>query len=223
MVATSAACVAQREMASKMKSASISDGTLKSEQMSLQKGLITTLDEPVIETVLRDFRAVGEKLKIVLLPLGTGVEAAVLAKLKDWDLFGPLLVCLLLSMFLSVTAPGDSGSLVFAAVFVIVWAGAGAVAINAQLLGGNVSFFQSVCILGYCIFPLTISAFVSLIVRLIYNTIVLKLIIVGAGFLWSTRASVVFMGQVIKEERRILAVYPVFLFYTFIAWMILVQ
>jgi hypothetical protein len=31
------------------------------------------------------------------------------------------------------------------------------------------------------------------------------------------------MGQVIKEERRSLAVYPVFFFYTFIAWMILLQ
>lgn len=36
-------------------------------------------------------------------------------------------------------------------------------------------------------------------------------------------ASVVFMVQVIRAERRALAVYPVFLFYTFIAWMILLQ
>jgi hypothetical protein len=49
------------------------------------------------------------------------------------DLWGPLLVCLLLSSILSITAPGDSASLVFAAVFVIVWAGAGAVTLNAQV------------------------------------------------------------------------------------------
>jgi uncharacterized membrane protein len=36
-------------------------------------------------------------------------------------------------------------------------------------------------------------------------------------------ASVVFMEQVIKEERRLLAVFPVFFFYTFIGWMILLQ
>ena len=36
-------------------------------------------------------------------------------------------------------------------------------------------------------------------------------------------ASVVFFKQVIQEERRVLAVFPVFLFYTFIAWMILLQ
>lgn len=51
------------------------------------------------------------------------------------DLWGPLLVCLLLSTILSLTAPGDSGTLVFAAVFVIVWAGAAVVTLNAQLLG----------------------------------------------------------------------------------------
>jgi hypothetical protein len=52
---------------------------------------------------------------------------------------------------------------------------------------------------------------------------VLKLIIVGVGFVWSTRASVVFMNKIISEEKRLLAVYPVFFFYTFIAWMILLQ
>jgi len=53
--------------------------------------------------------------------------------------------------------------------------------------------------------------------------IILKIIIVSIGFIWSTRASVVFMTRVIQEERRLLAVYPVFFFYTFIAWMILLQ
>lgn len=39
----------------------------------------------------------------------------------------------------------------------------------------------------------------------------------------SNAASVVFMEQVIKEERRLLAVFPVFFFYTFIGWMVLLQ
>jgi hypothetical protein len=87
------------------------------------------------------------------------------------DLWGPLLVCLLLSSVLSVTAPGDSTSLVFAAVFVIVWCGAAAVTVNAQLLGGKISFFQSICILGYCVFPLTISSISCLILSYIYKQV----------------------------------------------------
>jgi hypothetical protein len=163
------------------------------------------------------------------------------------DLWGPLLVCLLLSIVLSITAPSESASLVFAAVFVIVWFGAAAVTINAQLLGGTISFFQSVCILGYCVFPLTLSAIGCLIMSFVYKNvrrftiisvfstlfffliiffpiqIIIKLLIVAIGFIWSTQASVVFMVQVIKEERRTLAVYPVLFFYTFIGWMILLQ
>lgn len=78
----------------------------------------------------------------------------------------------MLSSILSLTAPGDSASLVFAAVFVIVWVGAAAVTLNAQLLGGTISFFQSVCILGYCVFPLTLSALACLIVSLVYKQVI---------------------------------------------------
>jgi len=61
--------------------------------------------------------------------------------------------------------------MVFAAVFVIVWFGAAAVTVNAQLLGGTISFFQSVCILGYCVFPLTLSALGCLIMSFIYKNV----------------------------------------------------
>lgn len=39
---------------------------------------------------------------------------------------------------LSISAPTGQSSLVFAAVFVVVWCGAAVVTINAQLLGGHV-------------------------------------------------------------------------------------
>jgi len=39
---------------------------------------------------------------------------------------------------LSISAPEGQASLVFAAVFVVVWCGAAVVTANAQLLGGNV-------------------------------------------------------------------------------------
>lgn len=192
-------------------------------QDQLKFGTTTTLDEPVSETIMRDLNQVFDKLKVVLMPLGKESQQNVIAKLREWDLWGPLLICLLLSCILSLTAPGDSASLVFAAVFVIVWFGAALVTLNAQLLGGTISFFQSICILGYCVFPLTLSAFVCMIIGLLYKQILLKLLIVGVGFVWSTRASVVFMVQVIKEDRRALAVFPVFFFYTFIGWLILLQ
>jgi hypothetical protein len=63
----------------------------------------STLEEPVLETIMRDVRAVGSKLKVVMLPLDreapfgyTGVESSeelgtnqkkVIESLKDWDLW----------------------------------------------------------------------------------------------------------------------------------------
>jgi len=65
----------------------------------------STLEEPVLETIMRDVRAVGNKLKVVMLPLDrsaplgyTGVESSdtdtlgenqkkVIESLKDWDLW----------------------------------------------------------------------------------------------------------------------------------------
>ncbi|CAK4111721.1 unnamed protein product [Aphanomyces euteiches] len=182
----------------------------------------TTLDEPVSETILRDVRLVGSKLKVVLMPKNTSDQT--LQALRDWDLWGPLLVCLILSIMLSVTAPANQSAMVFTGVFVVVWAGAAVVTINAQLLGSTISFFQSICVLGYCVFPLVIATLVNTLVRLVsLGHVAVRIVIVAVGFLWSTRASVVFMSQLVPPKRKALTVYPVLLFYLFISWMILIS
>ena len=94
-----------------------------------------TLNEPIISTFMRDLRRVGKKLKTVLVPLGA--EADTLKELRDWDLWGPLLLCLVLSIITSARAPSGQHSLVFAGVFVLVWVGAAVVTLNAKLLGGK--------------------------------------------------------------------------------------
>lgn len=135
---------------------------------------------------------------------------------------GPLIVCLVLSIILSFRAPTDQAALVFASVFVLVWVGSAIVTINAQLLGGTISFFQSVCVLGYCVFPMTVAALIVGFLRLTPVSFVwLDIIILSLGFLWATRASSVFIASYIQKERRFLAVYPVFFFYVFLGWMIL--
>ena len=154
---------------------------MKTEHEQLRLGVTTTLDEPVKVTIMRDMKQVAEKLKVVLLPLGQGHHESVLEKLREWDLWGPLLVCLLLSVTLGIKSDQDSASMVFAAVFVVIWCGAAAVTVNAQLLGGNISFFQSVCILGYCVFPLTLSAIGCLLFGYLFGSALIKLLVVSAG------------------------------------------
>eukprot|EP00568_Trieres_chinensis_P007074 CAMPEP_0183308398 /NCGR_PEP_ID=MMETSP0160_2-20130417/21783_1 /TAXON_ID=2839 ORGANISM="Odontella Sinensis, Strain Grunow 1884" /NCGR_SAMPLE_ID=MMETSP0160_2 /ASSEMBLY_ACC=CAM_ASM_000250 /LENGTH=200 /DNA_ID=CAMNT_0025472239 /DNA_START=114 /DNA_END=713 /DNA_ORIENTATION=- len=145
----------------------------------------STLDEPVMETIMRDARSVASKLKVVLLPLDRNThfgystvstedvqpgenQRQVIDRLREWDLWGPLIVCLSLSVILSVRAPGNQASAVFAAVFVAIWIGSAVVTINAQMLGGTISFFQSVCVLGYCVFPLMLSALAILLLKFTY-------------------------------------------------------
>lgn len=118
-----------------------------------------TLDEPIRDTIWRDVSAVGLKFKHVLYP----VEKTSL--LKEWDLWGPLILCTFMATILqshiddddpSHQHEGDGGP-EFAEVFVIVWVGALVVTLNTKLLGGHISFFQSVCVLGYCLLPLGIA------------------------------------------------------------------
>ena len=47
--------------------------------------------------------------------------------------------------------------------------------------------------------------------------------LVLVALVWSTRASVVFMRQLVPERRQALAVYPVALFYVMLAWLVFVQ
>ena len=98
-----------------------------------------TLDEPVSATIMRDLTMVGNKMMCVLNPRKANIQT-----LKNWDLWGPLILCLMLASLLSWFAPHEQSSLLFASVFVIVWCGAAVVTVNALLLGGNISFFQSV-------------------------------------------------------------------------------
>jgi hypothetical protein len=96
--------------------------------------------------------------------------------LRDWDLWydilysiystssftnffllssrGPLVFCLVLSLFLSV-AKGDQSSVVFSGVFCIVWIGEAAVTLQIKLLGGKMY--------EYMIFPL-LSRFTDMII-----------------------------------------------------------
>jgi len=97
----------------------------------------SSLQEPVEETIRRDLLKVWTKLKLVLIP-----QADQSSDIRDWDLWGPLFLCLLLALTLSVEASPnvdlqESATLVFSQVFVVVWVGAAVVTLNAQLLGAG--------------------------------------------------------------------------------------
>lgn len=77
----------------------------------------STLDEPVKETILRDVRAVGNKFIHVLYPKRSS------ALLRDWDLWGPLLLCVTLALLLQGGAAdsNDQGGPQFAEVLTFIF------------------------------------------------------------------------------------------------------
>lgn len=179
--------------------------------------LFDTLGEPVRETIMRDVRSVAEKLLYVLRPRFRADKGA---GLKHWDLWGPLFLCLSLGTVLAgQQRDSEQSGLVFALVFVIVWGGAGVVTLNAMMLRGQVSFFQSLCVLGYCMFPLVIAAVVSAIVGIRQ----VKAGLVAVCTVWSSMSSVSFMGELVPEDRKTLGMYPVWLFYVALGWIILIS
>ncbi|KAJ5373112.1 hypothetical protein N7517_005118 [Penicillium concentricum] len=129
--------------------------------------------------------------------------------LRDWDLWGPLVFCLVLSLFLSV-AKGDQSSVVFSGVFCLVWIGEAAVTLQIKLLGGKISFFQSICIIGYTLFPLVIAAMLSALGLPTIARIPVYLVLVA----WSLAAGVSILGGSGVVRNRVgIAVYPLFVFY----------
>ena len=64
--------------------------------------------------------------------------------LRDWDLWGPLIFCLLLSLFLSWGAKGDQKDLVFSGVFAMVWIGEAVVTLQIKLLWGNMYILSAI-------------------------------------------------------------------------------
>ncbi|KAI0303806.1 Yip1-domain-containing protein [Multifurca ochricompacta] len=186
-------------------------------QIETRYGGIDTLDEPITATIGRDLLSIYNKLVQVLYPIRKGSSREVL---RDWDLWGPLILCLMLGILLSVNAPKDQSLGVFTSVIVIVCVGALVVTIQAKLLGGRVSFFQGLCALGYCVAPLDIAALVSCFVRVIYVRAPVAIL----AWAWCIWASANFLdGTKIDPQRILLAVYPLLLFYFILAWMILIQ
>ena len=104
--------------------------------MSQPQRFNNTLEESICSSVWRDLKQIGIRARYVIVPLGDTTKRK---ELKNWDLWGPLLLCIVLAVTLSMKSGGsDQGSNdVFGTVFCVVWVGAVFVTINAQLLGGQ--------------------------------------------------------------------------------------
>ena len=125
----------------------------------------------------------------------------------------------ILALAITLSANERHPSQVFALVFMEAGLGAVVLTVNVILLGGNLVFFQALCLLGYCLFPINIAAIICATVTLkAVRTVALIL-----ALAWSSWATVPFIRNSVPPRRRMLAVYPVLLMYASIGWLALVK
>ncbi|KAF9680563.1 hypothetical protein SADUNF_Sadunf06G0134800 [Salix dunnii] len=176
--------------------------------------LPNTLTEPVWDTVKRDLSRIVSNLKLVVFPNPYREDPG--KALRDWDLWGPFFFIVFLGLTLSWSASVKKSE-VFAVAFALLAAGAVILTLNVLLLGGHIIFFQSLSLLGYCLFPLDIGALICMF----KDNVIIKLIVVFVTLAWSSWAAYPFMSSAVNPRRKALALYPVFLMYVSVGFLII--
>ena len=175
-----------------------------------------TINEPVSDTIKRDLYLIWTKLKYVINPFVNEKDRN--KHVRQWDLWGPLVFTILLSFTLAFRSSEKSD--IFVLIFIIFWGGSFLVYLNTNLLGLSISFFQIYCLLGYCLFPLNISALILSLQRF-YE--IFRIFIVAFGCSWSSYSMVCFLKNYANQEQRVLVLYPAFLIYLFISGVIIMN
>ncbi|XP_010467723.1 PREDICTED: protein YIPF6 homolog [Camelina sativa] len=173
-----------------------------------------TLTEPVWDTVKRDLSRIVSNLKLVVFPNPYREDPG--KALRDWDLWGPFFFIVFLGLTLSWSASVKKSE-VFAVAFALLAAGAVILTLNVLLLGGHIIFFQSLSLLGYCLFPLDVGA----VICMLKDNVILKMVVVSVTLAWSSWAAYPFMSSAVNPRRKALALYPVFLMYVSVGFLII--
>ena len=174
-----------------------------------------TLNEPIITTIYRDLYLIYNKLKFVINPYISSELKAY--HIKQWDLWGPLLLIIFLAFTLAFNSQERSQTITL--IFLIFWIGSFLVFLNAYLLGLKTSIFQIFCLLGYCLFPLNISAFILSFTRFID---LFRFALIGITCFWSLYSISSFLKNLTIPEQKYLVLYPSILLYIYISWFIFV-
>lgn len=147
-----------------------------------------------------------------------------LKKIRDWDLWGPLVINLMFSLIItylqsSSLSGGDksgnneASSQTFSAAFTLIWASLAVLSLNVQLLspvqqklenGGvsngvlGLSFFQCVSLLSYSMFPIVLGGLISVFVKFRFVRLIVNAIMLG----WSLLCTWLIMAIVSNCKKR---------------------
>ena len=173
----------------------------------------STLDESIYATINRDLFMIYLKIKYVINPFISKEKKY--NHIRQWDLWGPLILNIILALTLVINTK-EKGQIT-TLIFIIFWLGGCAIYLNNYFLGVKASIFQIFCLLGYCLFPLNLSAIIVTIIN--WNDI-FRLIVVGFTCFWSIYSSSDYLKVITTQDQRYLVLYPCILFYLYLSWFI---
>ena len=175
-----------------------------------------TLDESVLETIKRDLKLIYYKLKYILNPFSSPEEKKY--HIQMWDLWGPLIFITLLSCTLCLSSKDKQNVMV--SLFSIFWIGGLLIYVNGTLLDSKIKVFPMLCLLGYCLFPLNLAAFILAMINM-YD--IIKILIVGIMCFWSLFCVEGYIKCACEKEQKFLVFYPAILMFVFLSWFIFVN
>lgn len=92
---------------------------------------------------------------------------------------------IILNRLISLSPNSSSG--VFVALFIISFVGSFLVTMNGILLNAKLKYFQTICIMGYCMFPIVLAAAILCIFNKVgYSHRLVNVIIACVAFVWSS-------------------------------------
>ncbi len=123
-------------------------------------------------------------------------------RVRNWDLWGPFIMCLVFAFFIDSKFELNIDSTTFMALIFSVFVGAIIVTFNIKILGGKISYFQAVSILGYCICPIFVALMVFQFLKFLQiNNRWLRMILLIVGTVWSIFGNSIFIFSCKKFYR----------------------
>jgi len=172
----------------------------------MDKQIIISDEPPLLEELGLNFGHIKKKTISVLNPLTRKLDPELL---DDCDLAGPLVFGGLLGFALTL-----SGKWTFDYIYGFVSVGSISICILVNLMsppGGGIDMYRTVSILGYCLLPIVLLAFISIVLSL--NSVAGSIVSVLC-LIWSTSSSSMMFSSINSEDQKLLFAYPLALYYT---------
>ncbi|XP_039256638.1 protein YIPF4-like [Styela clava] len=163
-------------------------------------------DRPLLEELDIDPKDIYYKVRCVLLPHPAfGLDQTVLKNSPDF--WGPLAVVLLFSL---VSLYGQFH--VVSWIITIWFFGSMVIFLLARVLGADVTYSQSLGVIGYSLLPLVVTALVlSATKSLLYLSMLLRMV----GVLWASFSAATLLASEELKHKKVLIIYPIFLLYIY--------